>query len=110
MPRATVENLRNLLGGLSGIEDSRIQSTLDRAARQIIDDGIDEAHERFADCQETYAAHLLEQAGINGGRMASRQVGDVSVSFAQPPQGEGRGWLGEYRLLKANIRGIVRVV
>ncbi len=109
MPRSSVENLRNLHGGLFGTEDATLQSMLDKAARQVIDDGINESHARFVDCQEAYASHLLSSAGIIGGPLASRSVGDVSVSFAQPAQG-ARTWMGEYRILKAGIRGIVRVV
>lgn len=105
---STPENLRLLLGDIPGLEDQTLRFFLERAALKAISDGILETSPRFAECQEYYAAHLMQKGGLIQGEVASKSVDGVSVSFVVNSS-QPTGWLVEYRKLKASVTGLTRM-
>lgn len=93
MAESTTASLRELLGGVPELSDTRLQKVLLSAARKVKADGVETTHEAFADLQEYYAAGILEGTGEVNGPLASKSVSDVSESYANSKDG---GWLNLY--------------
>ena len=96
-------SLRELLGGVPEISDTRIQRVLSSACRKVKADGISDAHEAFADLQEYYAASILESTGEASGPLVSKSVGDVSETYANASG--GGGWMNLYLRELRSITG-----
>jgi hypothetical protein len=95
--------MKDFLGDAGGIPSARMSKVLEMARKAVINDGVSENHESFADLQILMAAHLLDSTGAIGGSVASRSVGDVSVSFARSA---GESYKALYRTLKIKVTGI----
>ena len=101
MAASNTASLRDLLGGVPEISDTRLQKVLNSAARKIKADGVAESHEAFAELQEYYAASILEETG-EVTSLASKSVADVSETYANT---QGGGWSSIYRKELINITG-----
>ena len=95
--------MRDFLGDSGGIPSARLNLILETARKSVIRDGISENHESFADLQMIFSAHLLDSGGTIGGTVASRSVGDVSVSFAR---GGTESYMDQYQRMKTQIMGL----
>lgn len=102
MADSSAASLRELLGGVPEISDTRLQKVLISAARKVKADGIDNTHEAFSDLQEYYAATILESTGEISGPLASKSIADVSESYSNS---KGGGWLNLYIRELRNITG-----
>jgi hypothetical protein len=81
MSKATEQNMRDFLGDTGEIPAAQLTAALEMAYETVLQDGIAESHEAFSSLQMLYAAHVLEVSGVVGGSIASKSIGDVSVSF-----------------------------
>lgn len=102
MARATLQNMRDFLGDSGEIPSSQLELMLETARQAVERDGIGESHDAFAWLQMLYCAHLLETAGAANGSIASRAVGDVSVSFSNS---QATTFFDIYQRLKAQVIG-----
>jgi len=93
MAESSVASLRELLGGVPEITDTRLQRVLVSAARKVKADGVSDTHDAFQDLQEYYAAGILEETGEVEGPLQSKSVADVSETYASSNSG---GWLKLY--------------
>lgn len=101
MARATEQQMRDFLGISGQIPSARLTLLMETARQAVIRDGIPEEHEGFANLQMLFTAHLLDASGAIGGSIASRSIGDVSVSFSR----EGETFKNLYHTLKCQIIG-----
>lgn len=101
--RASVQGLRDFLGGAS-LPDTRLEAVLEPARRKVISDGVPEEHEAFGDLQLLFCCVMLEAAGAISGNIASRSVGDVSVSFGSGGAA-GESFQSIYRRLLLSTAG-----
>jgi ABC-type sulfate transport system substrate-binding protein len=102
MARATEQDMRDFLGDTGQVPSARLSLLLETARQTVVRDGIPENHESFASLHMLFTAHLLDSGGAIGGSLASRSVGDVSVSFAS----EGESYKSLYQTLKTQIVGL----
>lgn len=101
MAESTIASLRELLGGVPEISDTRLQKALSSAARKVKADGVADNHEAFAELQEYYAASILEETG-EVTSLASKTVADVSETYSNA---SGGGWISLYLRELRNITG-----
>jgi hypothetical protein len=59
--------MKDFLGDAGGIPSARMSKVLEMARKAVINDGVSENHESFADLQILMAAHLLDSTGAIGG-------------------------------------------
>ncbi len=93
MPVSTTASLRELLGGVPELSDTRLQKVLVSSARKVKADGVSDSHEAFADLQEYCAASILESTGEIKGSVTSKSIADVSETYSDST---GGGWLNLY--------------
>lgn len=103
MARATEQEMRDFLGDTGQVPSARLTLLMETARQAVVRDGIPENHEGFANLHMLFTAHLLDSGGAIGGSLASRSVGDVSVSYAR---GEGESYKNLYQTLKTQIIGL----
>jgi len=104
MARATEQELRDFIGDTGALPSDRLNLVLGTSHRTVVRDGIAEDDENFADLQILFAAHLLETGGAIGGKLASRSISDISISFA-PGTGNG-SYCDLYRAMLIQITGL----
>ena len=83
MASATVQDVRDFLGDTGGLSDPQLSATLLMAKSAVVGDGVSENHDSFATLQILFTCHLLEVTGAISGKLASKSVADISVSYAQ---------------------------
>ena len=107
MATSSASDFRAYLGGAASVSDQLLDVALAQAKRHVQRDGIAEDHESFADLQCAYAAHLLELRGsITGGKVQSKSVGDISVTFSQTQGRDGGSYLSEYKTIRTQLLGL----
>jgi len=83
---ATINSLKILLNGSSGLPDELLERVLRSALLKVQKDGVSILDESFGDLQEYYAAYILESTGSITPQVASKSVGDVSESYTPSVQ------------------------
>lgn len=106
MATPSAADFRAYLGGAASVSEELLEAALAQAKRHVQRDGFKEVHESFADLQCAYAAHLLELRGsITGGKVQSKSVGDLELTFAQNQSGDGGSYLSEYKSIRTQLLG-----
>lgn len=103
----TIQNLKEMIGGLSTVPDSVLQSALDDALEIVKLDGVGETHSQYDRLVRYKAGHLLYQMGYSRqGLVASEAVADVNTSYAMTALKPGETpFLVQYRSLLMKIKG-----
>ncbi|MCW7459550.1 DUF4054 domain-containing protein [Leptospira bandrabouensis] len=82
MGLSTVQQLRSfLLDRVQSVGDDILLIYLDDAKGTVSSAGVSDSHERFAELQRYFTAHLLETMGIIPKTVASESADGISRSF-----------------------------
>ncbi len=101
----TIENIRERFSlGAEKPSDPALSLLLSEGQRQVTRDGISNSDKSYDDLVTAYIGIQLEGAGIITGALASKAVGDVSVSFKTG--NSQTAWLDTYQRILANERGM----
>jgi len=112
MAEATEQELRDMLGGLTGVSSSTITLYLDDAKAIVLKQDIAVANHDFGQLQRYKTAALMSGNGIGGtmGPIESERVADVSIKYGTSGSSSlgtlyATNWEREYIKLLNAIQG-----
>lgn len=109
MSAATAQNVRDLLGGIAGVQDETINLFLNQSANVLLKQAVDISHPDYSTLQLYWTANLLIRGGFVGGEVDSEGVHDVSTSYTGKGVIDNRyanRWEQLFYFTLANIQGL----